>query len=136
MKKDLSLVSELSKKFYPYKYKLTFGQKAADLLTKSAGSWTFIFFFIIFLILWITLNIYFWIEYTINEPFDPYPFILLNLMLSTLAALQAPIILMSQNRTGQIDRIRFEYDYQVNRKAEKEIREIKIQLDKIEKKIR
>ena len=136
MGKDLNLVSELSKKLHPYKHQLTFGQKTSDLFTKWAGSWTFIISFIIFLILWMTLNTYFWIKYITNEPFDRYPFILLNLILSSLAALQAPIILMSQNRAAQRDRIRFEYDYQVNRKAEKEIREIKIQLDKIEKRIR
>ena len=136
MKKESSLVSELSKELHPYKHKLTFGQKTADLLTKWAGCWTFIIFFIIFLILWMILNTYFWLKYISNEPFDPYPFILLNLILSALAAFQAPIILMSQNRAAQRDRIRFEYDYHVNRKAEKEIREIKQQLDKIEKRIK
>jgi len=68
-----------------------------------------------------------------GRSWDPYPFILLNFILSTLAAVQAPIILMSQNRTSQKDRARAEYDYAVNRKAEKEIREIKSQLNKIEK---
>lgn len=136
MKKELSLVSKLSKKLHPYNHKLTFGQKTSDLLTKWAGSWTFIIFFILFLILWMILNTYFWLKYISNESFDPYPFILLNLILSALAAFQAPIILMSQNRAAQMDRIRAEYDYEVNRKAEKEIREIKTQLNNIEKRLR
>lgn len=72
-----------------------------------------------------------WIVF--GKTWDPYPFILLNLVLSCLAAVQAPIILMSQNRESQKDRIRAQYDYAVNKKAEKEIQEIKNQLDRIEK---
>ncbi|MAG02199.1 hypothetical protein CMI42_02585 [Candidatus Pacearchaeota archaeon] len=117
------------------KRKLTLGQLTADWLTKWAGSWTFILSFIVFLMLWMALNTYFWFRYLNGDPFDPFPFILLNLILSCLAALQAPIILMSQNRSAQRDRSRFEYDYKVNRKAEKEIREIKSQLDKIDRKM-
>lgn len=115
---------------------LTIGQKAADILTKSAGSWTFIILFLIFIIIWMIINAYFLIEYKSGNPFDPYPFILLNLVLSCLAAIQAPIILMSQNRESQRDRIRAEYDYKVNRKAEKEVEEIKKQLNRIEKKLK
>ena len=100
--------------------RLTFGQKAADTISKWAGSWTFIIGFFIFLGLWMMANIYAW-----TQQWDPYPFILLNLALSTLAAIQAPVILMSQNRSAQRDRIRAEYDYSVNRKAEKEIQKIK-----------
>ncbi len=103
----------------------TFGQKAADFITKWAGSWIFIISFFIFLAIWISLNVYFLVEYKSGNPWDPYPFILLNLALSCLAAIQAPIILMSQNRQTQRDRMKSEYDYAVNRKAEKEIREIK-----------
>ncbi len=103
----------------------TFGQKAADWLTKWAGSWIFIIGFLIFIGLWIYVNIYFLIQYKIAEVWDPYPFILLNLVLSCLAAIQAPIILMSQNRTAQRDRLKAEFDYRINKKAEKEIREIK-----------
>jgi len=103
----------------------TFGQKAADWITKWAGSWTFILSFFIFLTIWIILNFYFLIEYKIGKPWDPYPFILLNLVLSCLAAIQAPVILMSQNRTSQRDRLKAEFDYRINKKAEKEIREIK-----------
>jgi uncharacterized membrane protein len=106
-----------------FRSELTLGQKASDALTKFAGSWTFIILFGVFLVLWMCANAYFLIRYTI-KPFDPYPFILLNLILSCLAAIQAPIILMSQNREAQRDRIRAEYDFRVNRKAEKEIREL------------
>jgi uncharacterized membrane protein len=105
----------------------TIGQKAADQLTKGAGSWTFILVFIVILVLWMLANIYAWVN-----AWDPYPFILLNLVLSCVAALQAPIILMSQNRAGQRDRQRSEYDYAVNRKAEREIQEMKKQLTRIE----
>lgn len=112
---------------HPSYVTLTLGQKAADNLTKYAGSWTFIISFMIFLLLWIAVNLYAWIN-----TWDPYPFILLNLVLSCLAAIQAPIILMSQNRAAQKDRQRAEYDYAVNRKAEKEIQDIKTQLTRIE----
>jgi uncharacterized membrane protein len=108
--------------------KLTFGQKASEKLTKWGGSWTFIFIFFIIIILWIGANIYGWLN-----QWDPYPFILLNLALSLLAAIQAPIILMSQNRQSEKDRMRAEYDYSVNRKAEREIREIKDLLTKLQK---
>jgi|SRR3989338_3691414 len=107
------------------------GQRAADSLTKWAGSWIFIFGFFSFLIIWMIINSYWLVQHERGNPFDPFPFILLNLVLSCLAAIQAPVILMSQNRQAQKDRIKAEYDYQVNRKAEKEIREIKNKLDKI-----
>jgi len=103
----------------------TFGQKAADLIAKWAGSWIFIIIFFIFIGIWMSTNGYFLLKYIKGEFTDPYPFILLNLALSCLAAIQAPIILMSQNRVVERDRARAEYDYAVNRKAEKEIREIK-----------
>jgi len=98
----------------------TFGQKAADGLTKWAGSWTFIILLFIFIGAWIFLNIKAYIG-----QWDPWPFIILNLCLSCLAAIQAPIILMSQNRQTQRDRYKSEYDYRINKKAEEEIREIK-----------
>ena len=111
-----------------FKAKLTFGQKAADALTRFAGSWTFIISLLIFMAIWMTMNslmlIYRW---------DPYPFILLNFVLSCLAAIQAPIILMSQNREAQRDRIRAEYDYRVNKKAEAEIRDIQKDLEEIKR---
>ena len=103
----------------------TFGQKAADGLTKWAGSWAFILGLFILIIVWMVINTYFLIQYQLGKPFDPYPFILLNLVLSCLAAIQAPIILMSQNRTSQRDRLKAEFDYRINKRAEEEIREIK-----------
>ena len=111
-----------------FAYQRSISQKAADRLSSFLGSWTFILLFVVFIVLWISANVYAWLN-----NWDPYPFILLNLALSIAAALQAPIILMAQNRTSQKDRIRAEYDYQVNRKAEKEIIQIKTQLDRIEK---
>jgi len=84
-----------------------------------------------------TTNGYFFLKFINNGTFiDEYPFILLNLILSCLAAIQAPIILMSQNRSAERDRLRAEYDYQINRKSEKEIREIQTQLDRIERKMK
>ena len=112
--------------FHPiFRVPKTFGQKSADFLTKWAGSWVFILGFFVFLGIWIATNGYFLLRYVKDGIMDPYPFILLNLILSCLAAIQAPIILMSQNRQIQRDRVRAEYDYTINKKAEKEIREIK-----------
>ena len=110
---------------------ITQGQRAADWVTKWAGSWHFIISFLSFLILWTIVN-----TYALIQRWDPYPFILLNLVLSFIAALQAPIILMSQNRQAQIDRQKAEYDYRINRKAEREIEIIKEQLDRIEEKLK
>ena len=103
----------------------TLGQKTADFMTKWAGSWIFIILFFVFIGIWMSTNGYFLLQYLKGNFTDPYPFILLNLGLSCLAAIQAPIILMSQNREAQRDRIKADYDYQINKKAEKEIREIK-----------
>jgi uncharacterized membrane protein len=108
------------------KQKLTFSQRASDALTSFVGSWAFIILLFVILIIWIIINtlmlIYRW---------DPYPYILLNFVLSCLAAVQAPIILMSQNRQTERDRIEAKYDYQVNRKAEREILNMQKDLDKI-----
>lgn len=109
----------------------TFGERAADNLTEYAGSWGFIFGFLILLGVWMLVNIYAWVN-----TWDPYPFILLNLVLSCIAALQAPIILMSQNRAAERDRMNAKYDYQVNRKAEREIRNMQDDLEEIKKLIR
>ena len=106
----------------------SFGQKAADTITHFGGSWHFILSFLVFLAVWIILNII-----AAIKRWDPYPFILLNLLLSCLAALQAPIILMSQNREAQRDRLRAEYDYEVNKTAEKEIRELRKEVKEIKK---
>ncbi len=104
----------------------TLGQRAADTITHFGGSWHFIVLFFTFLLFWIGLNAY----AAINK-WDPYPFILLNLILSCLAAIQAPIILMSQNRESQRDRLRAEYDYKVNKLAEREIRELRKDVSEI-----
>jgi uncharacterized membrane protein len=105
--------------------KLTTGQKLADKIATFGGSWTFILIFFIIIILWIGMNV--WILAT--KSFDPYPFILLNLILSCVAAIQAPIIMMSQNRKEHKDRIRSENDYKVNLKAELEIKLLSEKID-------
>lgn len=104
---------------------LSFGQKVADLVASFGGSWTFIITFFLFILIWIVINIWF----LMSKPFDPYPFILLNLILSCLAAIQAPIIMMSQNRQEQKDRIRAEHDYKINLKAELEIKLLSEKMD-------
>ena len=93
--------------------KYTLGQKAADTIAKFAGSWAFIFSFTAVLILWMIVNVL-----LAANAFDPYPFILLNLVLSCVAAIQAPLIMMSQNRQEEKDRRRAENDYKVNLKTE------------------
>ncbi|MFH2019916.1 MAG: DUF1003 domain-containing protein [archaeon] len=102
-----------------YQKQLSFGEKFADRIAEFGGSWTFIFIFFIIMLMWITYN-------TINffHPFDKYPFILLNLCLSTVAAIQAPVILMSQNRQAERDRFAAEEDYKINLKAELQIQQI------------
>lgn len=104
---------------------LHFGQKMADHIATFGGSWTFIILFFLFLTCWIGLNL-FWLA---NKGFDPYPFILLNLILSCLAAIQAPIIMMSQNRKEEKDRQRAENDYKINLKAEIEIQILSEKID-------
>ena len=118
-----------------FKIPKSFGQKAADGITKWAGSWAFILTFLLIVAVWVFINGYYLLQYKQGAPFDPFPFILLNLGLSLLAALQAPVILMSQNRTSQKDRLRAEYDYQINKRSEKEIQGLKKQLNRIEKKL-
>ena len=105
---------------------LSFGDRAADFLAKFAGSWLFIISFCVFLIGWIVTNLYF-----LSHPFDPYPFILLNLILSCLASIQAPLIMMSQNRQEEKDRRRAESDYKVSLKTEIIIEDIHYKLDRI-----
>ena len=104
---------------------ITFGQGVADRVATFGGSWIFIGTFFLLLAAWIGLNS----VAALFRPFDPYPYILLNLMLSCLAAIQAPIIMMSQNRIEARDRLRSENDYQVNLKAELEIRHLHEKLD-------
>lgn len=104
---------------------LTTPQKIADKVAAFGGSWTFIISFFSFILFWMFLNI--WLLK--NKPFDPYPFILLNLILSCIAAIQVPIIMMSQNRQEQKDRIRSEHDYKINLKAELEIKILSEKID-------
>lgn len=107
---------------------LTFGERLADKIAGIAGSWPFIICFIFLLTIWITLN-----TIQIFVHFDPYPFILLNLALSCIAALQAPVIMMSQNRHEEKDRIKSEQDFQTNIKSEIIIEEILRHTEKIQK---
>ncbi|MBW2488815.1 MAG: DUF1003 domain-containing protein [Deltaproteobacteria bacterium] len=104
---------------------LTLGEKMADWLASFGGSWTFIIIFASILLIWIALNSFL----LLKRPFDPYPFILLNLVLSCLAAVQAPVIMMSQNRQEAKDRLRSQHDYRVNLKAELEIRHLHDKID-------
>lgn len=106
---------------------LTLGDRLADRIATFGGSWTFIITFFSFILIWMAINI--WILAT--KPFDPYPFILLNLILSCLAAIQAPIIMMSQNRQETKDRQRAEHDYRINLKAELEIKLLSEKMDHI-----
>lgn len=110
----------------PDKEKYTFGQRAADKIAKFAGSWAFIFSFSALLILWMVGNVI-----LAKRAFDPYPFILLNLVLSCVAALQAPLIMMSQNRQEEKDRRRAENDYKVNLKTEIMIEDIHGKMNRI-----
>ena len=95
--------------------KLTFGDKVADKVSEKAGSWGFIFGFTLFLVFWVILNTVIMID---GQEIDPYPFILLNLVLSCIAALQAPIIMMSQNRQAAKDSLRNQNDYRIDLKSE------------------
>jgi uncharacterized membrane protein len=116
------LSSDISKQF---ERKLTFGERLSDRIAEFGGSWKFLITFGAVLLFWIVLN---GVVFALHA-FDPYPFILLNLILSCLAAVQAPIIMMSQNRAEARDRLRAENDYKVNLKAELEIRHLHEKLD-------
>lgn len=107
--------------------KASLGIRIADMVARFGGSWTFIIVFAITISLWVLVNTYF----IFIKPFDPYPFILLNLFLSALAAFQAPVILMSQNRQEDKDRQRAEHDYLINLKAELEVRAIHQKIDSL-----
>ena len=122
----------VKKEIHPiFKTRLSFGQKAADKITSFCGSWSFISITFIIIIIWVIINVYAFVY-----RWDPYPFILLNLILSCLAAIQAPIILMSQNRQAERDRINARYDYLVNVKAEHEIQDIQKDLEEIKRLIK
>jgi uncharacterized membrane protein len=115
----------ISEKLYEFEDKnLPFRSWLADKIASFGGSWIFVILFVGTLITWMLVNLY-----LLNKPFDPYPFILLNLVLSTVAAMQAPIIMMSQNRKEEKDRQRSINDYMVNLKAEIEVRTIQQKLD-------
>jgi len=109
------------------KIPLTYGQRLADKIADFGGSWTFIMLFMGFILAWTGVNIY-WLN---NKGFDPYPFILLNLLLSCVAALQAPLIMMSQNRQEEKDRQRAKNDYMINLKSELEVRLLNEKIDRM-----
>ena len=104
---------------------LTLGQRVADRVARVGGSWRFIIAFVVFLVAWMALNS------AMGRAFDPYPFILLNLVLSCLAALQAPVIMMSQNRQAEADRMQAQNDYEVNIKSELEILQVHEKLNEL-----
>lgn len=110
-----------------FERQLSFGERLSDRLAEFGGSWTFILIFASVLLGWIAVNTL----VLVRRPFDPYPYILLNLVLSCLAAIQAPIIMMSQNRQEAKDRLRSEYDYRVNLKAELEVRLLHAKVDQL-----
>lgn len=115
----------ISEKVYEFdEHNLTFGNKLSDKIAEFGGSWKFVLSFIAITLFWMGINVY-----LLARPFDPYPFILLNLVLSSIAALQAPIIMMSQNRKEEKDRQRSLNDYMVNLKAEIEVRNLHQKLD-------
>jgi uncharacterized membrane protein len=108
-----------------FENKISLGEKLSDKIAQFGGSWRFILIFLTLIVLWMILNLLI----LINRAFDPYPFILLNLVLSCIAAIQAPVIMMSQNRQEAKDRVRSVHDYQVNLKAEVEIRRLHDKMD-------
>ena len=115
-----------------FEKKLTFGQRLADKVAMFGGSWTFIIIFAAILLAWVLLNALLLARR--GDTFDPYPYILLNLFLSMLAAIQAPIILMSQNRQSVKDRLDAAHDYEVNLKAELEILSLHEKIDELREK--
>jgi uncharacterized membrane protein len=120
---DYEIVSvDIDKQF---EGELTFGERVSDKIADFGGSWKFIFIFISVLVVWIGINSYI----LLSRPFDPYPFILLNLILSCIAAIQAPVIMMSQNRQEARDRKRAEADYKINLKSEIELRQLHQKVD-------
>jgi len=112
----------VNKKFFRH---LTFGERVSDKVAQFGGSWKFILAFVIVIIFWMIINTFFFTQ----EGFDPYPFILLNLVLSCLAAIQAPVIMMSQNRQARRDRLQANEEYMTNLKAELEIQQLHSKLD-------
>lgn len=123
------IVRDINKEFDD---QLTLGQRVADKVATFGGSWTFIIIFASTLVIWVVLNSV--ILAKINDVFDPYPYILLNLFLSMIAALQAPVIMMSQNRQSIKDRLDAAHDYEVNLKAELEIANLHEKIDELREK--
>ncbi|MDX1335866.1 MAG: DUF1003 domain-containing protein [Gammaproteobacteria bacterium] len=119
-----SIVENVNELFHE---QLTLGQKLADRISTFGGSWTFIIIFLLLMICWMAINTYYLIGP--DDAFDPYPFILLNLVLSTLAALQAPIIMMSQNRQTSKDRMAITENYKVSLKTDLEIMRLHQKID-------
>ena len=105
---------------------LTFGERLADRVASFGGSWTFLIIFAVFIMAWVGLN-----AAMLARAFDPYPYILLNLFMSMLASIQAPVIMMSQNRQAAKDRMQADLDYQVNLKAELEVAQLHSKVDRI-----
>ncbi len=117
-----TISSDIEKEFTS---EFTFGERVSDKIATFGGSWRFIFIFAFVLFVWIGINSYF----LLSRPFDPFPFILLNLILSCIAAIQAPVIMMSQNRQEARDRKRAEADYKINLKSELELRQLHQKVD-------
>ncbi|HKV98799.1 MAG TPA: DUF1003 domain-containing protein [Vicinamibacterales bacterium] len=111
-----------------YQSQMTFGERVADRVAAFGGSWTFIGLFLVAMMIWMAINS------RGGAPLDPFPFILLNLILSCLAALQAPVIMMSQNRQAAKDRLDAQHDYEVNLKAEMEIVALHFKMDELREK--
>lgn len=123
--KSISEEQLLSNKLIEFEDKnISLKSRIADKVASFGGSWTFIFVFLMLMLFWMIVNVY-----ALKNPFDPFPFILLNLILSTIAALQAPVIMMSQNRKEEKDRQRAINDYLINLKAEIEIRNLHQKVD-------
>jgi len=117
---SLNINIELSKR-------LTAGQKAADKMAEFAGSWKFIIFFLILVLSWAFVNS----RWVLEKPFDPYPYVFLNLVLACIASVQAPVIMMSQNREAQKDRLRAENEYLINMKSEIILEDLHMKIDNI-----
>jgi len=115
---------------YRSKEEIKLGDRMADKIANFGGSWTFVISFTVIMTLWLIVN-----GILLTKPFDPQPFTLLNLVLSTMAAIQAPVILMSQNRQSTKDRLRAEDDYAINLKSEIELRELHKKVDRLIKKL-
>ncbi|MCC7477244.1 DUF1003 domain-containing protein [bacterium] len=118
---------EIPNIYSDFGHKASPGERVADKMARIGGSWGFIFGFLLFLAAWITVNA----ALLAGRAFDPYPFILLNLALSMIAALQAPVIMMSQNRQERMDRLRSEHDFRINLRSELELRSLHAKVDRL-----